>query len=740
MSERLAYRTCPLCEATCGLEIRLVDEDVKVIRGDRDNPFSNGFVCPKGTVLGRLHNDPDRVRTPLIKRDGVHVEATWEEAFAEVHRGINDVKDQHGSQALALYIGNPNAHSYQNNLAIRPLAKSLGSPNIFSASTLDQMPKHVSAGYMFGSPSTIPVPDIDRTDLLVILGANPYESNGSLATAPDWPGRLEALRERGGRIVVVDPRRTKTAENASQYLPIVPGTDAALLMAIIHVLFDESLVRLGRLEAHLAGVDDIAAAALPFDPETAATVTGIAADTIRSLARDIASAERAAVYGRIGTHTVEFGTIASWAVDVIAALTGNLDEPGGMMFPFALHQSATKRKRGFMTGRWRSRVRDLPEVLGELPASTMIDEMTEPGDGQIRALITVGGNPALTSPDSEALDGALASLEFMVSVDPYLNETTRHADVLLPPPSALEKSHYDIAFTTLSVRNYAMWSAPVYARPEEHPSELDILVTLTAIMSGAPADADPEALAEATLAGQVGSAVAAPGSPIEGRDPAEVLEALAVHPEVTERFLDLMIRTSARGDGFGAEPDGWTLERLQQHEHGVDLGPLESRIPEVLATPSDMVELAPEAIVADLDRLASSLAARPEGFVLVGRRELQSNNSWLHNIEVLVKGRNRCTLRVHPDDAEELELADGSPATVTSSVGTVTVEVEVHDEMMAGVVSLPYGWGHAQDGSRLRVASERPGVNTNVLTDRTRIDPLSGNAVLNGIPVEVAPA
>lgn len=740
MTERLAYRTCPLCEATCGLEIRLVDEAVKVIRGDRDNPFSNGFVCPKGTVLGRLHEDPDRIRTPLVKRDGVHVEATWEEAFEEVHRRINEVKDRHGSQALAIYIGNPNAHSYQNNLAIRPLAKSLGSPNIFSASTLDQMPKHVSTGYMFGSPSTIPVPDIDRTELLVILGANPYESNGSLATAPDWPGRLEALRERGGRVVVVDPRRTKTADNADQHIPIVPGTDAILLMAIIHVLFDESLVRLGRMEAHLAGVDDVAAAAVPFDPESASAITGVDAETIRRLARDIASADRAAVYGRIGTHTVEFGTVASWAVDVISALTGNLDEPGGMMFPLALHQSATKRKRGFTTGRWRSRVRDLPEVLGELPASTMIDEMTEPGDGLIRALITVGGNPALTSPDSEAFDTALGSLEFIVCVDPYLNETTRHADVLLPPPSALEKSHYDIAFTTLSVRNYAMWSTPVYERPGDHPSEFDILVTLTAILSGAPADADPQALAQMTLAGQVGSAVAAAGSPIEGRDPADILEALAVHPEVTERFLDLMIRTSARGDGFGADPDGWTLRRLQQHEHGVDLGPLEPRLPEALATPSGMVELAPEPIVADLGRLASAFDGRQNGLVLIGRRELRSNNSWLHNIEVLVKGRNRCTLRVHPDDAEKLALTDGDIALVRSSVGEVAVEVEVNDEMMTGVVSLPYGWGHGRDGSQLRVASGRPGVNTNVLTDRTRIDPLSGNAVLNGIPVEVAPA
>ncbi len=739
MSERLAFRTCPLCEATCGLEIRLVDEEVKVIRGDRRNPFSNGFVCPKGTVLGRLHQDPDRLRTPLIKRDGVHVEATWVEAFAEIHRRVGEVRERHGSQAMSIYIGNPNAHSFQNSLAIRPLAKSLGSPNIFSASTLDQMPKHVSAGYMFGSASTIPVPDIDRTDLLVILGANPYESNGSLATAPDWPGRLAALRERGGRIVVVDPRRTKTADNADQHIPIVPGTDAALLMAMISVMFEESLVDLGPLADQVSGVDDVASAALAFAPETVAAYTGVDAETTRALAREIAAAGSAAVYGRIGTHTVEFGTVASWAVDVIATLTGNLDRPGGMMFPLGLHQPATKPVRDFRTGRWSSRVRDLPEVLGELPSSTMIDEMTVSGDGRIRALITVGGNPALTSPDSVAFDRALESLEFMVSVDPYLNETTRHADVVLPPPSALEKSHYDIAFTTLSVRNYAMWSPPVFDRPEGHPSEFDILVTLTAILSGAGPDADPRMASEAALAGQVASAVSRPGSPIEGREPSQILETLSVHPEMPERFLDLMIRTSARGDGFGADPEGWTLERLQSHEHGVDLGPLESRIPEVLGTPSGTIELAPPVIIADLARLSERMATtEPNGLVLVGRRELRSNNSWLHNIDVLVQGRNRCTLRIHPDDAARLSLADGALATVRSRVGELTVEVEVNDEMMAGVVSLPYGWGHDQEGTRLETASVRPGVNANILTDRSRIDPLSGNAVFNGIPVEVA--
>lgn len=736
--ERVAYRTCPLCEATCGLEITVEGGAVKRIRGDRDNPFSAGFVCPKGTVLGRLHEDPDRLRMPLVKRGSDHVEVSWQEAFAEVARRLGDIRAAHGNDAVAIYFGNPNAHSFQNSLAIRPLAKALGSRNVYSASTLDQMPKHISSAYMFGAASTIPVPDIDRTDFLVLLGANPYESNGSLATAPDWPGRLDRIRDRGGTVVVVDPRRTKTAANADQHIAIIPGTDAAMLMAVISVLFEEDLVSLGSLAEHVSGLAALRTAAAPFTPDRVETATGVSAPVIRALARDLAASRAAAVYGRIGTHTSAFGTLTSWAVDVINVLTGNLDRAGGAMFPMGLHARASRPARDFRAGRWASRVRQLDEVLGELPTATLIDEIVTAGDGQVRAFITVGGNPALTSPDAARLDEALGSLEFMVSVDPYLNETTRHADVILPPPSALEKSHYDMAFTTLSVRNYAMWSDPVFERDPGQPSEFDILVTLTGIVSGLPPDADPTRLAEASLVSRVVSEVGKPSSPIAGRDAAEIVESLSIHDEMPDRFLDLMIRTGARGDAFGSNPGGWTLQRLKDHPHGVDLGPLEPRVPDVVSTMSGLIELAPDRIVGDLDRLAASIDSeeRPE-LALVSRRELRSNNSWLHNIDVLVRGRNRCTLRVHPIDAERLGLDDGARARVTSSVGTITATVEVNDEMRPGVVSLPYGWGHDAPSTRLGVASKNPGVNTNVLTDRTAIDPVSGNAVFNGIPVAV---
>lgn len=734
---RIAYRTCPLCEATCGLEITIEDEQVGVIRGDPDNPFSAGFICPKGSTLGRLRDDPDRLRRPLVRRDGVHVETGWDEAFAVIADRLSAVIDDHGRQAIAVYVGNPNAHAFANTLAVRPLIKAIGTKNVFSASTVDQMPRQVACAYLFGGGLITPVPDIDRTDHLLMLGANPYESNGSLASAPDWPGRMESIIERGGSVVVVDPRRTKTAERATEHVSIRPGTDAALLLAMAWTIFDEGLVDLGALEGHVSGLDQVSAAILPFAPERVAPWTGIEPDTIRRLARQLSAAPTACVYGRIGTHTVAFGTLSAWAADLLNVITGNLDRPGGAMFATPLAQSARPpSRRRFAPGRWSSRVRGLPEAFGELPAATMADEMLTGGDGQVKALLTIAGNPVLTTPDSGRLDEALAGLDFMVSVDPYLNETTRHADVILPPPPALEKSHFDLAFTTLAVRNYAMYSPPVFAPGDGAMSEFDILVTLTGIAMGLGPDTDPSVLFEASIAQQVAAEVADADSPIHGRDPGEIMGELSAW-EGPERALDLMIRIGHRGDAFGAHPEGWTLARLAAHPHGVDFGPLEPRIPQVLATPSGTVELAHEAILSDLPRLEASLDAPKGGMLLIGRRELRSNNSWLHNLDVLVRGRHRCTLEIHPLDADRLELVEGDLATVRSRVGAVEIPVQVTDSIRPGVVSMPYGWGHGAPGSRLSVASARPGVNANLLTDPAPVDPLSGNAVLNGIPVEV---
>jgi anaerobic selenocysteine-containing dehydrogenase len=738
MTTSIDFRTCPLCEAICGLEITHQDEKIVRIRGDREDVFSHGFICPKGSTLGKVDEDPDRVRTPLIKRNGVHEPATWDEAFALIEARLLPIIAEHGNSAVGVYLGNPNVHSMSGILYPRVFLKMLGTKSIFSAATVDQMPKHVSSGLMFGHPDLIPVPDLDRTSYLLMLGANPFESNGSLATAPDWPGRLRAIRERGGKVVVVDPRRTRSAEAADEHVFIRPGSDALFLFAIANVLFEEGLVDLGDLGAHVTGVDDLASVLESFTPEDVAEATGVDAGRIRRLARELAAAETAAVYGRIGTHTAEFGTMASWMVDVLNALTGNLDRPGGAMFSHAAHEQPRSPK-GFQVGRWQSRVRGLPEVRGELPVSTMADEILEPGPGQIRALVTIAGNPILSTPSSDRLDVALAGLDFMVSVDIYLNETTRHADVILPGASPLRRPHYDFAFNQLAVRNVANYSPPLFPLPEGTPDEWQVLLRLGATVSGQGRDADLDTLDDGVFAMTVGASVGTPASSIHGRDPEEIFGS-TTGGGGPERMLDFLVRTGPYGDGYGADPDGLTLDRLKEAPHGVDLGPLCPRLPGDLCTPSGMVELAPEPLLADVPRLLDSASRSPNGgFLLIGRRHVRSNNSWMHNIDVLVKGKERCTLQINSDDAARLGLGQDGRVKVSSAAGTLTVPVEISDAIMPGVVSLPHGWGHDLEGSALSVAAERPGVNTNRLSTGA-MDPVSGNAVLNGIPVEVVPA
>ncbi len=736
-TNRTVVRTCPLCEATCGLELQISDGKVVKVRGDAKDVFSGGYICPKGTAIAAIHEDPDRLRRPLIKRNGHHVEVEWDEAFAEIEQRLLPILEEHGRNSVGAYLGNPNVHNMAGAFYVRPVLKALGTRNIFSASSVDQMPKHVSSGLLFGSPGAIPVPDLDRTDFLLMLGANPLESNGSLCTAPDFPGRLKAIRQRGGRIIVIDPRRTRTARLADEHFFVRPGTDAMLLVAMIHVLFEENLVSLGAVADHVNGLEEVRVAVQPFSPERVAERCGVASATLRRLARELAEAERGVVYGRIGIHTVGFGTLASWATDVLNILAGKLDRPGGAMFPLAAGTRAGKTAggRGFKTGRWRSRVRDLPEVMGEFPVATLADEMEEPGEGQVRAFITIGGNPALSTPDSERLEAALEKLEFMVSVDIYCNETTRHADVILPPPSLLERGHYDTSFANLAVRNVSNYSPPVFAA--EGPSESDILARLALVLGRQGAKADPANLDRLLVRGLVEGHVANPASPLHGREVDDVLAQVGDRPG-PEALLDVMLRMGPYGDGFDDTEQGLSLQRLEANPHGIDLGALEPQIPNVLSTPSARIELVADSLITELDRLDRVLEeAEPEGLLLIGRRHLRSNNSWMHNIKPLVAGRNRCTLQMHPDDAAKRRVEAGGVVEISSRVGRIQAPVEINADLMPGVVSLPHGWGHGQAGSRLGVAAAHEGVNSNRLTDGLPLDPLSGNAVLNGIPVEV---
>jgi anaerobic selenocysteine-containing dehydrogenase len=746
MTTTTTFRTCPLCEAGCGLEITLKDNAVTRIRGDRDDVFSKGFICPKGSTLTHLHDDPDRLRKPVVKRGGEFVEVEWDEAFATIEAGLMPILAEHGRDACGIYIGNPTAHSIGPLLYNRTVITTLGTHNRFSASTVDQRPKEISAGLMFGSVA-VPVPDLDRTDFLVMLGANPYASNGSLCTAPDFPGRLEAIQARGGTVVVIDPRRSETAAKADRHLAIRPGTDAHLLAAIANVLITEGLAAPGRLAEHTNGLEALADALSGFTADAVAPVCGIDADAIVALARDLAAAPTAAVYGRIGTCTQEFGTTVSWLVDVVNLLTGNLDRVGGAMFTTgATGQPSTKGQpgtgRGIALGRVTSRVGQRPESFGEFPVSAMAEEIETPGDGQIRAFVTIGGNPVSSNPNADRLDRALSTLEFMVSVDPYINETTRHATVILPPPSALQKSHYDLALLNFAVRNVANYSPPVLPLDEGQPTEWEIMLRLAAVFSGAGAQADLGAIDDGIARSIAGATVRDEYGSVHGRDPDELLAATGDRSG-PERLLDIMLRTGPYGDGYDptTNPDGLSLDRLEANPHGVDLGALvPERIPALLRTPSGRIEAFPDALRDDLPRLTDSLSRDWDAsLVLVGRRHVRSNNSWMHNVRVLTKGRNRCTMQIHPDDADRHGLTDGQPAVVRSRVGEVTVAVEVTDGIRPGVVSIPHGFGQNMPGVRLRVAQEYRGVNTNVLTDDEFYDPLSGNIALNGVPVTVAP-
>ena len=742
---RSAYRTCPLCEATCGLEIAIADERVVRIRGDREDVLSKGFICPKGSALKQLHEDPDRLRTPHVKRNGVHVPVSWAEAWREVERGLLGVIERTGRESLGVFLGNPNAHNLSALLYNRVWLRALGTRHLYSASTVDQIPKQVASGWMFGTPLSVAIPDVDRTQYLLMLGANPYESNGSLCTAPDFPARMDAIRKRGGKVVVVDPRLSATAKAADEWIAIRPGTDGLLLAAIANEIIVSNSVDVGdHLREHVVGVEALKAALAPFTPARVASATGVSAAVIERLAAELVAAASAAVYGRIGTTTVAFGTTTSWLVDVVNTLTGNLDRPGGVMFPLpAAGSPNTKgvrgRGTGFVTGRGRSRVRGFPEALGELPVSLLAEEITTPGAGQIRALVTFAGNPVLSTPNASQIDKALETLEFMVSIDLYLNETTRHADVILPPPSHLERSHFDVSFAMFAVRNVANYSPAVFERDPTQPDEWEILATIAGIAQGLGADVDPARIDEATIGHMVHSMVRDAHSPIFGRDEQAILTMLdSSGRRGVDRMLDLLVRTGPYGDAFGTIGEGLTLDALIAHPHGIDFGPLQPRIPEMLRTPTGAVELAPTPLIEDLQRLESSIdEVDNDQLLLIGRRHLRSNNSWMHNVSTLVKGRERCVLQMHPSDAVARGIVDGSIVRVTSRVGALTVAVEITSDIRPATVSMPHGWGHGVAGTRQQVAARYAGVNSNVLSDEEQMDPLSGNAVLNAIPVTV---
>ena len=686
----------------CGVLVEVDGRRILGVRGDPDDPLSRGYICPKAAALADLHHDPDRIRSPLVRAGADWREVSWEEALDRAAAGLERVRRRHGRDAVALYYGNPVAHNLgllTHGLAFR---RAFGTRNVYSASSADQLPQMLAALRMFGHLGLSPVPDVDRTDFFLIIGANPVVSNGSLMSAPDMRRRLDGIRQRGGRVVVVDPRRTETAAVADEHFAIRPGADALLLAGMLHAILAAGWMRLGPLDGRVKRLDALIAFVRELSPERVAGRTGIAPEAIRRLAAAFAHARRAACYGRVGLCTQRYGTLAAWLQQALNLVTGRLDEVGGMLLPTpavdALGILGRLGWRGTFD-RWRSGVRRLPEFSGELPVAALADEIEHAGPRAVRALITVAGNPVLAAPNGRRLDGAFATLEHVVAVDPYLNETTRHAHVLLPPASLLARPHYPLAPGAFAVRNVAKYAGPVVPRSPEQRHDWEILVELGS-----------RALAPRPLRWLVTRA------------------ATALSPE---RLLDLLLR---------AGPYRLTLARLRAAPHGVDLGPLQpGRVGACVATADGRIDIAPEDFLREAgDKLgAEADGSAADGLVLIGRRQLRSNNSWMHNSPRLVKGADRCVLLVHPDDAAPRGLVTGDLAALESETGALTVAVEVTDAIRPGVVSLPHGWGHHREGVRLGVARTRAGVSANDVTSERHLDTLSGNAAFNGLPVTV---
>ncbi|WP_374438154.1 molybdopterin oxidoreductase family protein [Pseudomonas panipatensis] len=697
MSKTLHHRACHLCEAICGLTIETEEQRILSIKGDAQDSFSRGHICPKAVALQDIQHDPDRLRQPMRRVGSEWQPIGWDEAFELVAARLADIRERHGSDAVAVYQGNPSVHNYGLMTHSNYFLGLLKTHNRYSATSVDQLPHHLVSLQMFGHGLLIPIPDIDHTDFMLILGGNPLASNGSIMTVPDVEKRLKAIQARGGKLVVVDPRRSETAAIADQHLFIRPGQDAALLLGMLDTLFREGLTRATHLPVD--GLEEVRAALQPFTVEAMAARCGVSADVIRQLARDFAAADKAVCYGRMGVSTQRFGTLCQWLVQLINLLTGNLDRVGGALCTSpALDLVASTSGGAF--NRWQSRVSGLPEYGGELPVAALAEEMLSEGDGQIRALVTVAGNPVLSTPNGRRLEQALDGLEFMLSIDLYINETTRYADLILPPTAPLEHDHYDTTFNVFAVRNVTRFNEAVLPKPAGALHDWEIFVGL--------------ARAYATRAG------------------------IELKPTVApEQMIDMGLRFGPYGD---ASEHKLSLARLREHPHGLDLGALRPNLTGRLKTASRTVLAAPPLFLADLQRFAAAAAPSADQLLLIGRRHVRSNNSWMHNYHRLVKGKPRYQLLMHPEDLSRRGLVDGQRVRVRSRVGSIEVEVAASEEVMAGVVSLPHGWGHARPGVQLAIASEQGGASANDLTDERYLDALSGNAALNGVPVEVEAA
>lgn len=742
-TNELHYRICPFCEQTCGtvVEIDPVSEQVVTIRGDKADPLSKGYICPKAYALKDLQHDHEALTSPLVKRDGRFIETSWEEALDYAAQRLSALQRDYGPNCIASYFGTALTHVPGLALYAPLLLTTLGTNQIYSASSVDSHAHFMTTAAMFGGLASMPIPDIDNSDYFVLIGANPLQSNGSFLTAPGVPNRLRAIQKRGGKVVVVDPRRSETAQMADWHLSVRPGSDTALLLGVANVLFAEGLAELRHIAAHSKNLQTLRGIAEGYPPERVAPACGLEPDDIYRLARELAAAPRACIYGRIGSSMQQFGSLTNWLIVAVNTLTGNLDRPGGSMFPRGAIDTilfSDRCRDGVLPyGRWHSRVSGLPELGGQLPCVAMMEEMDTPGDGQVRALITLCGNPVLSTPNSGGrLTRALEKLDFTLSFDIFINETSRHADVILPSPKPLAHSDFSLVYPFFTVRDYVKWAAPVFDTPPTALHDDEAICGLVARLRNISAEAADD-LALQMLHAQL----ADQGNTVASAIPFEDVRNALTEFSGQDRMFEMLLRSGPYGDHFGARPDGLTMDKLKATPHGIDFGPMKPRIGEVIHLPDGKMDLAPSLITCDLPRFEKWLNnPEPVGLHLLGRRHMRSFNTWMHNFPSLAKGPNPCTLLMNPADANERGIADGDMVQIRSRVGTIQAPAELSDDIRAGVVSLPHGWGHDDNGVPGQVrAKARAGVNYNLLADTDLMDVPSCNVNLNQIPVEVEP-
>ena len=697
-------RACHLCEAICGLTIKTEGESILEIKGDPEDPFSRGHICPKAIALQDLHEDPDRLRKPMKRLGKEWIEVSWDAAFEEIAKRTAEIQANYGNDSVAVYAGNPNVHNYGNLTHGRLLRKALATKSNFSATSLDQLPHHFVAMHLFGHQFLVPVPDIDRTDYMLIFGANPVASNGSMMTVPDVKNRLKAIQKRGGKFVVFDPRRSETATLADEHVFVKPSSDVYVLLAflkyVISKIDDSEFIE----SVMVSGLDQVSELVKPFSFELAEQKSGVLAADQQRIIDEFMNAPSAVLYGRMGVSVQQHGTVCQWAIHLINLLTGNLDQPGGAMFPASAvgYVQPGEPSPGHF-GRYHTRVSGLPEFAGEFPSTALAEEILTPGEGQFKALYTLAGNPVLSAPNGRQLDKALESLELMVALDFYLNETTRHADFILPPTGPLEHDHYDVAFFRLAVRDVARFNEEVFGRPEGALHDWEILTGLSKSLS-------------------------------------EVKQ-LPFKPLVEPKLLmDMGMQMGPYGKSAGSEHE-LSLATLKKYPSGIDLGPLKPGLSNRICTADKAIHLAIDALVEPIKALGRETTSEQDGVFdmqLIGRRHVRSNNSWMHNSHRLVKGPKRYQALANPVDLENLSIPDGAIIEVETRVGKECIEVQASDEVMPGVLSIPHGWGHNRSGTQLNIAEQHAGVSVNDLVDDQFYDPVTGNAALNGVPCRIS--